>query len=77
MPARVAFITALAVRLPPATQAPIAPLVTPLQLHTCVSAGISSSVTFCGGAPRSNNSESRSSGNVRRDQRPASDTPPC
>ena len=31
---------------PPATQAPIAPLVTPLQLQTCASAGISSSVTF-------------------------------
>ena len=63
MPARVAFITAAAVRAPPATQAPMAALLTPLQLQTCASAGISSSVTFCGGAPRSNNRLSRSSGN--------------
>ena len=34
MPARVAFITALAVRLPAATQAPMRALVTPLQLQT-------------------------------------------
>ena len=46
MPARVASITAGALRLPAATQAPIAALVTPLQLHTCISAGISSSVIF-------------------------------
>ena len=63
MPARVADITAFGVRAPPATQAPIAALVTPLQLQTCASAGISSSVTFCAGVPRSNSSDRRSSGN--------------
>ncbi len=62
MPARVAAITALPLRLPSATQAPIAPLVTPLQLQICVSGGISSSVTFCDGVPRSNSRPSRSSG---------------
>jgi hypothetical protein len=36
--------------------------VTPLQLQTCISAGISSSVIFWLGVPRSNSSESRSSG---------------
>ncbi len=62
MPARVAAITPLALRLPAVTQAPIAPLVTPLQLQTWVSAGISSSVTFSPGVPRSNSRDSRSSG---------------
>ena len=62
MPARVASITALVVLRPDFTQAPIASLVTPLQLQTCWSAGISSSVTFCDGVPRSNSNPRRSSG---------------
>ena len=62
MPARVASITPVALRTPPATQDAIAALVTPLQLHTCISGGISSIVTFWLGVPRSNSSESRSSG---------------
>ena len=41
-----ATITAGALRLPWATHAPMAPLVTPLQLQTCASAGISSKVIF-------------------------------
>ena len=62
LPARVAFITAVTVLQPPATAWPMAALVTPLQLQTWLSAGISSSVTAWGGAPRSNISDSRSSG---------------
>src|SRR6266851_878714 len=62
IPARVASITALVLRLPAATQAPIALLVTPLQLHTCASAGNSSSVILALGVPKSNNSDKRSSG---------------
>src|ERR1700730_9213817 len=44
LPARVASVTTLVVRLSAATQAPSAALVTPLQLQTCMSAGISSIV---------------------------------
>jgi hypothetical protein len=70
-------MTSGALRLPAATQAPIAPLVTPLQLHTCISAGISSSVIFCEGVPRSNSNESRSLGSARRARSIASDRTPC
>jgi hypothetical protein len=63
VPARVACMTALLVRLPAATQAPSAALVTPLQLQTCMSAGISSIVIFWFGEPRSNRRDRRSSGN--------------
>jgi hypothetical protein len=62
LPARVAFMTPGALRTPPATQAAMVDLVTPLQLHTCISAGIWSMVIFWLGAPRSNNSDSRSAG---------------
>jgi len=62
MPARVTSITALAFRFPAFTQATSVPLLTPLQLQTCVSARISSSVTFWLGVPRSNSSDNRSSG---------------
>src|SRR3954453_17232765 len=73
---QVAFITYVAVRLPAATPLPMPALVTPLQLHTWVSGGISSSVTFCGGAPRSNSSDTRSSGSLlSRSKAPASDRP--
>ena len=46
LPARVVSMTALVLRLPELTQAAIAALVTPLQLQTCMPAGISSIVTF-------------------------------
>jgi hypothetical protein len=62
MPARVASITPLVLRFPRLTQAEIAPFVTPLQLHTCMSTGIASMLTLPDGAPMSKRSEMRSSG---------------
>jgi len=62
MPARVASITVFSVRLPAVTQPLMAPLVTPLQLQTCMFCGISSIVAWAEGAPMSNNRLSRSSG---------------
>ena len=62
MPARVASITAFGERLPFFTHATRAPLLTPLQLQTCVSGGISSMDICFEGAPISNKSANRSSG---------------
>ena len=64
LPARVAAMTPRSVRSPRATHARIAPLVTPLQLQICASSGSSATLTSVGGPPRSNSSDTRSSGST-------------
>ena len=78
IPARVASITALALRLPEFTQATIAPLLTPLQLQTWVLALISAKVTCFGGSA---DIEQQMQALFRQaeycDRRSGSDTRPC
>ena len=62
MPARVADITPSTEVWPSATQRAIAPLLTPLQLHTCASSANSAAPVAASGVPRSNISETRSGG---------------
>src|SRR5215207_10552161 len=53
LPARVLSMTAPTLPQPSATAPQIAPLVTPLQLHTCVVAGISATPTSAAPSDRS------------------------
>jgi hypothetical protein len=62
LPARVASMTPPTLLQPPATTSQIAALETPLQLHTCESAGISATPTSSAPSERSTSSRIRSSG---------------
>src|SRR6476659_6783723 len=62
LPALVFAITPVTDVVPSRTHATSAPLLTPLQLHTCASSASSATPTATSGVPRSNMSDTRSSG---------------
>ena len=62
MPARVAAITPVTLRVPPCTHATRSPLDTPLQLQTCTESSISAAPCSSLGPASENSSSTRSSG---------------